>query len=166
MSTDKSNRDNLEHNENNMDGVDTKLVSELLSLMPSIPTYDFVGDNLPQKTFKDKIDDANKSVEDKIVDAYVKAETAKLKQQKPIAIFVLVIFLLQLGAFNTIMFFVVLKAITVFESTNFISVIDFLKYYVGAVVIELIALVTIIVKGSYSLNTNKIVEKIINRKKL
>lgn len=140
------------------------LISHFISLIPDERTYSIRGTTRSRKESKEKIEEANKTAEDKIIDAYVKSENAKLAQQKPIAIFVLIIFTIQLFAFNGLMFFIVFRGLRNIEASNFLEIIDFLKYYVGAVVVELIALVTIIVKGSFTLKANSIVEQIMKRK--
>ena len=141
-----------------------EIIEQFVSFFPKSLQLDISDTKKSKKKSEEKINNANESIEEKIVDAFVASEEQKTSRQKPIANYVLIIFAMQLIAFNLIMFFIVYKTINHFETHNFLEIIEFLKYYVGAVVVELIALVTIIVKGSFTLKSNSIVEQIVKRK--
>ena len=80
--------------------------------------------------------------------------------QKKIAIIIAVGVFLQIIAFNVIMFFVVLKD---FDAAQYELMLDFLKYYIGAVVVELLGLCVFIVRSVYKTTIGQLAEHIIKQ---
>lgn len=120
-----------------------------------------------EKSAENKIDSFNKNAENAIVDAYKKSENLRLKRQKPIMIAIMVMLIVQLCAFNTLIFILLYKSFTIIsiESNLFTELLDFLKYYVGAVIVELIGLMLVITKNTFSLHLGKTIDKIISSRK-
>lgn len=123
-------------------------------------------ENIPEKS---KIDVKTEKTRTKkiakhnqaIIETYLNGEISHLQQQKPIAIIIALATLLQLIAFNVLIYLIILK----FNDKATLSILlDFMKYYTGAVIIEMLGMCLIIVKGVYSISLNKMVEHILKSK--
>lgn len=123
-------------------------------------------DTLPQKTIiniakdtansKQKIDNYN----EKIIETYRKSEEAHLKQQKPVGIIIAIVVGIQLIAFNVLIYIVVLRS---YELDTLTVILNFMKYYTGAVIVEMLGLCLVIVKGVFNTNIGKVIEHIFKK---
>lgn len=144
--------------EAHFDGVKHEFVSSLKNNIPRSQTSD-----VPTPKSKEKeIDDANKAAK-AIIKSYEKSENNRLGQQKPILLGVTGALAVQLLFFNILMFIIVIKSFQNFQAESFSLLLEFLKYYIGAVVLELIGLMAVIIKSAFSQNPSQAIKKLIER---
>lgn len=146
-----------------MDSKDNTLLSsdELRTIYEELDAQvpnDSIIDVTPQKPYVDKVEEYNR----KLINAYIKGETFHLKGQKPVGIIIAIAVGLQLIAFNVLIYIVALSNYD-FETLKII--LDFMKYYVGAVVVEMLGLCLIVVRGVFSMSIGKVVKQILANKK-
>ena len=106
----------------------------------------------------DKVNEYNND----ILRAYIKSEEQHLKQQKPVAIIIAVVLGIQLVLFNVLIYLVALKDFDIETRT---LLLNFMKYYIGAVIVEMLSMCWIVVRGVYTLSIGKMAEHIIKKKK-
>lgn len=106
----------------------------------------------------DKVNEYNSA----ILAAYIKSEEQHLKQQKPVAIIIAVVLAIQLILFNILIYIVALRDFDIETRT---LLLEFMKYYIGAVIVEMLSMCWIIVRGVYTLSIGKMAEHIIKKKK-
>ena len=99
---------------------------------------------------EDTLDLLRKSVTERIIDAYTKAETERSARQVPLFLCISWLTIGQLIAFNLI-----IAATGVFSFLNsnievIFSFFEICKYYIGAVIVELIGMLAFIMKGTFS----------------
>ena len=111
-----------------------------------------------EKPAGNKVSEYNKS----IIETYLKGELTHLEQQKPVGIIIAVSVGIQLIVFNVLIYLVTLKNYDI-EKTKLM--LDFMKYYIGAVIVEMIGLCWIVVKGVYSSSIEKMAEHILKKRK-
>lgn len=140
--------------------IENEIIEQLKKKVPNSAQFDIEDATTP----KVKIINANVSAEDKIMEIFINSEQQKALRQKPITKYILWIFAIQLLVFNAIIFFIVKKALGHFTTSNFVEIINLLKYYVGAVIVELLSLVAVIINSSFNLKTNTIIKDIIKHK--
>lgn len=153
----------IENESLNKDSFSKFVIDALTNEIPQTTKID-----IPKETpANEKIDTFNKNAENAIVDAYIKGENLRLDRQKPIIVFISVMLIVQLLAFNTLIFILVFSSFSIVakQTTLFVELLDFLKYYIGAVVVELIGIMVIITKNTFSLHLGKSIEKIMSSKK-
>ena len=170
--SDKTNKTPTKHQEENpvpaeglnVNGFDFQPVIErLIKEIPSTPTID-----LPkEQSAENKIDSFNENAKQAIVDAYSRSESLRLDRQKPMMVAIVIMLGVQLCAFNAVIFILLYKSFSVISSNSdlFAELLDFLKYYVGAVIVELVGLMLIVTKNTFSLHLGKMVDKLIASKK-
>lgn len=159
-----------------MDEINAQVEKPIATTTPLIKTEDVFGllrqdvpsevrSQLPvaQGSVADKIAQANQASKDLMVDAYAKVINQQMELQRPLSIGVIILFGLQLLALNAVI--LVLIYICHDDIQELTLLFDFLKYYIGAVVVELLGLVTIIVKSTFSSKLPQIVENIFGSKK-
>lgn len=140
-----------------------EIIKELLGEIP-----DTIKIDIPREiSAEGKIDSFNEVAGQALVDAYTKSEEFRLGRQKPIMISVLIVLSVQLVAFNTLIFILLFKSIPIVSVQHqlFVELLDFLKYYIGAVIVELIGLMIIITKNTFSIHLDKTIEKLVSMKK-
>ena len=121
-----------------------------------------------KKETKKKISSANEKVAKDVMRIFSDSEEIRLNLQKPIFKAVIFLFALQIIIFNAIIIYLVYKVIGCgmcsIKSTPelFIALLDFLKYYIGAVVVEIIGLVAVIIKSTFSLHPSKLVSELLH----
>ena len=152
--TEESQDFNGESEEHDFESIFSEIFSELENQIPSKSKVEVKG----EKNGKNKIDDYNND----IIKMYLEGEHAHLKGQKPVSIIIAIAVLLQIIAFNVLIFIVSLRT---FDSTKLELLLDFMKYYTGAVIVEMLGLCIIIVKGVFSMSLGKMVEHILKKKK-
>lgn len=112
---------------------------------------------------EDKVNKANQEAQDKLIDAYAQVINQQLILQRPLSAWIIVLFGLQLLILNGIIVFLIV--ICMKNDATLPILLDFLKYYIGAVVVELLGLVAIIIKSTFSSSLPKIIEKVISSNK-
>lgn len=117
------------------------------------------------KTVEEKINEANERIRKELLKIYAEEERLRQKRQKPIMISVMVLLFVQLVCFNVLMFILVLDSAKTIEIEVFRLLLDFLKYYIGAVVVELIGLIVTITANTFSSHLSKNISKILFDKK-
>ena len=130
---------------------------------------------IPQNggTAAEKITNANKSVEKEIAGAvsklFVELEEGKATQQESLLQSIIGLMDTQIWFVSAIMVGVFVVATLVWMCTSDVAMLkellNFLKYYVGAVLVELLGLLALIAKSVFSSNYNKIMEQIIEKSK-
>lgn len=101
----------------------------------------------------------------KLINLYIDCEKERLNQQKPLLESVIKLTKTLIWLFNIVIGLITVSVIIlcfVQSDTSILqSLFDFLKYYVGAVLVELIGMLIFIVKGVFSSNYNKIMESVL-----
>ena len=139
--------------------------AEVLELFKeSIP--DKVKTKLPvaKASSEDKVTRANEESQDKLIAAYTQVVKQQLKLQRPLSAWIIALFGIQPLILNGIIVFLIVVCMK--SETLMPLLFEFLRYYIGAVVVELLGLVAIIIKSTFSSSLPKIVEKMFssNRK--
>lgn len=107
---------------------------------------------------EDVVKEHNKMM-DNIIQSYIKSENQHITLQRPVAIFLGILLLIQLLAFNTLVYFILISR----SDLEYLTlVLDFLKYYISVVIVEILGMCLIVVKNIYKLSIGKMTEKIIN----
>lgn len=138
--------------------VEDKLVDLVLDANETIlPQQVCNGDN--------PIDYENDQVLKSAIQAFNQGETDRSKRKKPL-LWALII----LTAFQVIVFNVIIAGTGWFLfRLNDVSVLplffDILKYYIGATLVELIGILTFIIKGTFTSDHTKLMETLLNRDK-
>lgn len=115
------------------------------------------------------INDANERAETSLTNArsaivkhYIQCEQNRVEQQKPLLKATINLVTVQIWLFNIIIFLfsvvVVVISIVNNDIEPLLSLFDFLKYYVGAVLVELLGMLLLIAKSIFSSNYGKIME--------
>lgn len=110
-----------------------------------------------EKTNKKKITEYNKAV----IQTYLESEATHLEQQKPVGVIIAISVIIQLIAFNVLIYLVVLGSHDL-EKTQIL--LDFMKYYIGAVIAEMLAMCWFVIRGIYSGSIKKMAEHILSKK--
>lgn len=97
-----------------------------------------------------------------IIHTYLKGEHAHLKWQKPVGVIIALAVGAQLLAFNVLIYFVVLRSYSIQELE---LILEFMKYYTGAVILEMLGMCLIVVKGVFSSSVGRMVEHILKKTK-
>ena len=126
--------------------------------------FEALEDHLPRKNKIDvkkeksgrkKVVEYNKE----LIDTYLASQLEHLKQQKWVGLIITVAVSIQLVAVNALIW----RTLDVMELEKMKLVLDFMKYYTGAVIVEMIGLCWIVVKGVYSKSIEKVVEHIVKK---
>ena len=119
-----------------------------------------IGDTLfSEKSAEEKIFEANNKAREALLGSYIKEEGLRQQRQKPITIAIIILLSVQLILFNVLIFILVLNGAKTIESEIFSHLLDFLKYYIGAVVVELLGLIATITANTFSSNLSKNISK-------
>lgn len=116
-----------------------------------------------QKTSDKTVEELNDELKNQVIKSFVKGENQRLSLQKPISNWVFIIFSIQLVIFNFIIFYLILKYLPNLNEESLKLLLDFLKYYIGAVVVEIIGFISIVLKSTFSFNTKKIIENMFKK---
>lgn len=149
-------------------GAGSDPIGELLEpLIDQIPQDTYI--DIPATataTSEEIVSDANSKLEDSLLKIFNKSEENRLKQQKPLLIAIIVLVAIQLVAFNVIIWMLVSNILGQKDSQLIMALLEFLKYYIGAVIVELIGLVVLVAQTTFSMHPTKMLEKVIqNRNK-
>ena len=145
-------------------------------------SLDFLGEQVPQKPdvnihqnvvpYQDTIDKVNTEAEiamldsrAKLVNLYIECEKERLNQQKPLLESVIALTRTLIWIFNVIIGLITsaVLIISIVQSDTSVlpALFDFLKYYIGAVLVELVGMLLFIVQGVFSSKYSKIVDCIL-----
>lgn len=152
--TEESPKISEEREEQDVESLLSEIFSELENQIPSQPKVEVKS----EKSGKNKIDDYNTD----IIKMYLMGEQTHLEGQKPVSIIIAIAVLLQIIAFNVLIYIVSLKT---HDTTKLELLLDFMKYYTGAVIVEMLGLCLIVVKGVFPMSLGKMVEHILKKKK-
>lgn len=142
----------------------TTLPAEALELFKkSFP--DRVKTKLPvlKNSPEAKVNQANLEAQEQLVNAYTNVINHQLTLQRPLSAWIIALLGLQLFILNGIIVFLIV--ICMKSETMLPVLLEFLKYYIGAVVVELLGLVAIIIKSTFSSSLPKIIEKVLSSNK-
>ena len=145
-------------------------LADLSSTIPQQPDLNF---HQKRVDYQEEIDDVNTRVEAemvetraKLVNHYIECEKGRLEQQRPLLMSVIKINTTLIWLFNIVIGIITISAIVLCFVQSDTSILDglfdFLKYYVGAVVVELIGMLFFIVRGVFSFDYKKIMESVLN----
>lgn len=95
--------------------------------------------------------------------AFVKNEVERTKRQKPLLFIVAGFTFLQLLAFNLVVAVCAWRIISTAELDIIAQVIDLVRYYIGATVVELIAMLLYIVTGTFATHHIKTMDALLNK---
>lgn len=94
-----------------------------------------------------------------LIKSYISSENQHIKLQRLVATILGIALIIQLLAFNVLVYFILISK----NNLNYLTlVLDFLKYYISSVTVEILDMCLIVVKNIYKLSVGKITEKIIN----
>ena len=147
-----------------------KFIDELIAGFPKEVSVNLPQDDIPSEN---KIAKANIKAEEALFDArlkitnlYIECEQKRLEQQKPLLDAVIGLTKIQLICFNVVICVLtyVIATVSFFKMDLELwkVMLDFLKYYIGAVVVELLGMLFFIAKSTFSSNYNKIMENILD----
>lgn len=136
-----------------LEDLNNELVKILQEALPQKSIIDIAKDT---EDSKQKIDNYN----EKIIETYRKSEEEHIKQQKPVGIIIAIVVGIQLIAFNVLIYIVVLRS---YELETLNAILNFMKYYTGAVIVEMLGLCLVIVKGVFNTNIGKVIEHIFKK---
>lgn len=145
-------------------------LADLSSNIPQQPDVNFLQKRV---AYQEEIDGVNARVEAgmietraKLVNHYINCEKGRLEQQRPLLESVLNINKTLIWLFNIVISIITVSVIVLCFVKSDTSILgglfDFLKYYVGAVVVELIGMLFFIVRGVFSFDYKKIMESVLN----
>ena len=150
------------------EGVDVQTAAEESERDVNKVVFDDLQQAIPEKFKSDlpaeeknadqSILNLNKEASETILGILKKNESARIKQQKPLQVALLVFVGLQLLFFNGIIGFLVWQLRPLAEIEVITSVLDFLKYYIGAVVVELISMLVFITKSTFTSPSHDIIK--------
>lgn len=146
-----------------------KFKEELVAAFPKELSVNIPEEDVPSKN---KIADANIKAEGTLFDArlkltnlYIECEQKRLEQQKPLLDAVVQLTKIQLICFNAVIsVLTIVLAIISFIKMDlelWQAMLDFLKYYIGAVVVELVGMLFFIAKSTFSSNYSKIMQNVL-----
>lgn len=101
------------------------------------------------------IKQANDRTQESILGFIAKSEDARLKRQNPVLYIVLLLVLLQLVVFNGLIIFVIYTALKNQTYGDLSLILEFLKYYIGAVLVEMIGMIVFITKSTFTSSTKE-----------
>ena len=145
-----------------------RIVEELKGSIPSDPTVKMPGN--PEDSVKNgeknssaeaKVDDANTKTKNTLLGLLDKSEAARLSQQKPLLRAIVACVGAQLLLFNVVIILLIIQWWGTENSTIVTGLLEFLKYYIGAVVVELIGMIVFITKSTFTSYAGKMIEKLI-----
>lgn len=140
----------------------TEKASVITELQQSIPQeMQIEMPALSGETKDEKIESANEKTRLSLLKILQKSEDARLKQQKPVLYIIGGCVLLQLIFFNVVMAMLVWQWWGTEDTVLATALLDFLKYYIGAVVVELVGMLVFITRSAFTSNSKKIIERIL-----
>lgn len=148
--------DNEQHTPPETDSSKEDLREAFEILKAQIPQQSEVQVQIP-KSNSGNVSDHNHD----IIKVYLDIQNEHLKQQKTVGLITALAVVAQLVAFNILIFLVVLLN---FDFQTKSLLLEFMKYYIGAVIVEMLGLCYFIVRCVYTTNIEKIAEHIVKQK--
>lgn len=133
------------------------------SLGEEIP--DAIQNDLPEqkRTSEESIKNINTQVEDFLLKIVEKSELERLEQQKPLRNWMLFFVAVQLVSFNGVIGYMVYKMCKTLDAQLVSTILDFCKYYVNVVFVELIGMVWFITRSTFTSTSKDIIKGFIDR---
>lgn len=145
-----------------------RIADELKEDIPSDPTVkipnhpkDSDGKEKKETSAAAKVDDANAKTKNTLLGLLNQSEEARLSQQKPLLVTIVVCVGAQLLLFNVVIILLIVQWWGTENATIVTGLLEFLKYYIGAVVVELIGMIVFITKSTFTSYAGKMIEKLI-----
>lgn len=156
----------------NAEQISAELNNSLDGLSSEIPVQPQIALYQRKVEYQNEIDGVNAKAEAAMIDSraklinlYIDCEKERLEQQKPLLEAIIRINSTLVWLFNIIIALITAAVIVLCFLRSDINVLgdllNFLKYYVGAVVVELIGMLFFIVRGIFSSNYNKVIESVL-----
>lgn len=123
--------------------------------VPSVQEARIPNDENTADKTKNIIKHANNQTLESILGFISKSEDARINRQNPVLYVVLVLTLLQLVVFNGLIVFVIYSAVENPEVRNLSVILEFLRYYIGAVLVEMIGMIVFITKSTFTSSTKE-----------
>lgn len=141
-----------------MDG--DSLWQALSSQIPKV-----VKSDLPEQkeTSEQQINKMNMAAQTSLLEILSQNEQERLKQQNPLRTWLLILVSGQMVAFNVIMGYMVYRVCSNLTSEIIADILDFFKYFIGAVLVELIGMVWFITKSTFTSTARDIVKGLFDR---
>ena len=126
-----------------------------------------VENDLPEQKQNSQqvIDDINASAFNKLLNILDQSEKERLKQQRPLRNCLLWFIGLQMLVFNAVIGYIVFYVCKEIDLDVISKVLDFLIYYIGAVLVELIGMIWFITKSTFSSSSKEIIKGFLDRMK-
>lgn len=140
--------------------VSRRAAENLMQKMPQQMQNDLP--NSPSNSNK-TIQQINEQVEEQLLGILSTNEKERIKQQKPLQISLLVFVGVQLVVFNGIIGYWVFHIFRLAQPDLITGTLDFLKYYIGAVLVELIGMIVFITKSTFTSPTQTIIKGLLGR---
>lgn len=117
----------------------------------------------PQKTGDEKVREINNNTIDTFLKLVSDSEEKRLNRQKPLQNCILIFVGMQLLFFNGIMVALVVRLFSTSNVEVIKSTLDFLKYYVGAVLVEMIGMIVFITRSTFTTLSREIISGIFRK---
>ena len=139
--------------------------------VPQSPNVDVPKSDVPSE---DIISSANQKASEPIFDAkikltnlYIQCEQKRLEQQKPLLDSIISVTKILIWLFNIVICVITCTVVAICFVQHDITALDklfeFLKYYIGVVLVEMLGMLLFIAKSVFSSNYKKILEKVLNQ---
>ena len=156
----------------NLENILAEITASLGNLSAEVPQHPNINLLQSKVEYEEEIEDINAKAEAAMIDSrakliglYVECERQRLAQQEPILKSVISINKLLIWLFNIVIVILSVSVVVFAFVKSDVSVLqyllDFLKYYIGAVVVELIGMLFFIVRGVFSSDYQKIMESVL-----
>lgn len=146
------NSSNIENQESVLNSLQSQIPESLNIDLPSREAFSSTGE--------DSIQEANNKAQTAILKLLKDNEEERRKRRKPVLIFVSVLVVLQLVAFNVIIGSLVLGWWGTENIEIAIELMDFLKYYIGAVLVELLGMLAVIITDTFKSYSEPLIKTI------
>lgn len=147
--------------------------SQQIAVQPYTQVFAGLGERIPdalqsdlpkqEQTSEQSIEDINTKAENSLLKILDKSETERLKQQKPRRNCLLFFVGVQLFAFNGVIIYMVYRMCEKLDAQIITSILDFCKYYIGAVFLELIGMIWFITRSTFTSTSKDIIKGFIDR---
>lgn len=137
----------------------------LRSQVPEVPEAKIPDEKAEAEKIIVQANDNALNAQSSILALIADSEKARLEKQKPVLYWVIVFVGSQLFVFNAIIAFVIWSAATNSSNENFALIFEFLKYYIGAVLVELIGMIVFITQSTFKSVTKQMLKIVSNNVK-
>lgn len=130
----------------------------LRNRVPKVPKAKIPGEKAEAEKIIVQANDNALNAQSSILALIADSEKARLEKQKPVLYWVIAFVGSQLLAFNAIIALVIWSAATNSSNGNFALIFEFLKYYIGAVLVELIGMIVFITQSTFKSVTKQMLK--------